>query len=629
MPRITEPPTPIEQLYQRLDTTGTSTAVSVILKMRGETCDIDCLYCYEKRKEAPGGTRIGAEQVRRLGELFRGRPLAVELHGGEPLAAGQDYVAGVLTELAAQPSVVRVSLQTNGLRLDESWLDLFDAVYPDLRIGVSLDGDPEGNAWRVGYDGAPTYPRVARALRMLSQRGRKVGVIAAVTPRVLSRAEAVLDHLAGFEAVNAISFVPCFDATVTRATPSSSHRVPVSRVLQQAQVSERGPEWAITPAEYAEFVLSAGIHWVTSGLYARLKLEPVVSTIRRLRGRDTAFCHFSNLKCDHVFTLYPDGRLGSCDELPWPAAQLVELSEVRGEQDVASAQRRSVLLAQGRSLMAKCAICDYRGTCGGGCIATRWRYAATGDDDAYCDYRMRLVDGVAGLLAQPAAPAGVWCRRVRWRPREPNSMHDIAGFLSRWDDPTAFRPTVRLRTSSYGNINTVGEPGVHEADDLDPTHPRWLDAIEPGAWPLVEVCTVAWRHVTYDSCQGHDVTGLGLAPTTRRVGILPRDADEYAATATALCRAVTEVAGELPAPARATIGRAELACETSGRRVAILDLYLEPSPGHSWAAYFRALDEATATLAASLRRNRPAGIACPCPAPNIGASRRTEDVQEA
>ena len=36
--------------------------MSVILKLRGETCDIDCLYCYEKRKEAPGGARITAEQ---------------------------------------------------------------------------------------------------------------------------------------------------------------------------------------------------------------------------------------------------------------------------------------------------------------------------------------------------------------------------------------------------------------------------------------------------------------------------------------------------------------------------------------------------------------------------------------
>ncbi|GED88615.1 hypothetical protein ACFC08_38920 [Streptomyces sp. NPDC056112] len=92
------------------------------------------------------------------------------------------------------PTVVRVSLQTNGVLLDEQWLNLFDSLYPRLQIGISLDGDARGNAWRVGYDGKPVYPRVTDALRLLGSRGRKVGVIAAVTPAVLGRAEAVLDR---------------------------------------------------------------------------------------------------------------------------------------------------------------------------------------------------------------------------------------------------------------------------------------------------------------------------------------------------------------------------------------------------------------------------------------------------
>ncbi|MFX0574626.1 hypothetical protein [Nocardia nepalensis] len=75
--------------YLTMMQTGTETAVSVILKLRGETCDIDCLYCYEKRKESPGGARIGVQDIARLPQLFGGRRLVVELHGGEPLTAGQ------------------------------------------------------------------------------------------------------------------------------------------------------------------------------------------------------------------------------------------------------------------------------------------------------------------------------------------------------------------------------------------------------------------------------------------------------------------------------------------------------------------------------------------------------------
>ncbi|ETA00591.1 arylsulfatase regulator (Fe-S oxidoreductase) [Frankia sp. CcI6] len=604
----------IDLLYRSLDVADSASAVSVILKLRGETCNIDCLYCYEKRKATPGGARIDAGQVHRLAELFRGRRIVVELHGGEPLTAGIAHVADVLSALAAQPSVVGVSLQTNGVLLDEQWLDLFEEVCPDLRIGISLDGDSEGNRWRVGYDGRPVYPRVAAALQLLADRGRQAGVICAVTPSILSRAEAVLDHIAGFHAVNAVSFVPCFDASVRRPTAVPGRRLPISRQLQQAHVAdETDPSWAIDPDQYADFVIAATIRWISAGYFTRMKLEPAVSTIRRLRSLDTTFCHFSNLKCDHVFTLYPDGRLGSCDELPWPQARLTVLDQTADIEQVAGAQQHSTILAGARNLMGRCATCEYRTACGGGCLASRLRSDLAGDQDAYCDYRIRMINGIAALLAQPADPAGAWCQTLRWSPREPNSMRDIAAFLARWNNPDAPREDVRIHTSLEGNINTVGLSGVHEADDLDPAHPRWHEAIEPGIRSLVDAVTCDWRLVTYDSCEGHSYTGRELPPAERRVGILPRDRAEYATTAAALCRVAMTAQPELPEQSQLLVGRCDLTCEATGRTTPVLDLRLRPAPGASWSAYFAAVDTATNVLVAALRREKPTpGSVCAC-----------------
>ncbi|MFJ8450425.1 SPASM domain-containing protein [[Kitasatospora] papulosa] len=468
----------------------------------------------------------------------------------------------------------------------------------------------------ANYDGKPVYPRVAAALRLLAERGRRVGVIAAVTPAILGRAEAVQDHLADFGSVDAISFVPCFDTAVRRPTAASSRRVPASRQLQQAAVTTAGgPAWAISPDAYAEFALAATTHWIQAGHFARLKMEPAISTIRRLRGLGSGFCHFSDLKCDHVFTLYPDGRLGSCDELPWPQAQLTRLDQAGDQVGIIAAQRRLPLLNQGKDLMDRCTTCDYRTSCGGGCIATRWRYDKAGDQDAYCDYRMRVIDGIAALLAQPAHPAGAWCTTTRWRPRTPNSMRDLDSFLARWNSPDAPRPPARLHTSAHGNINTVGRPGIHEADDLDPAHPQWRAAIEPGIRPLVDAVTDTWGLVTYDSCQGHLYTGLDLVPAERRVGILPRDRTQYADVAAALCRTATAAAPALPPAVQVTVGRAELRCERSGRTVPVLDLILLPAPGHDWPAYFAAFDTATHALARALTDERPTGDECACPTP--------------
>ncbi|MGH9041038.1 MAG: SPASM domain-containing protein [Acidimicrobiia bacterium] len=104
--------------------------------------------------------------------------------------------------------------------------------------------------------------------------------------------------------------------------------------------------------------------------------------------------------------MYPAGRFGSCDELPWPAAGLGALEDLGDEAGVVAAQGRSRMLLDGRALMVKCLACDYREVCGGGCVATRWRAVqAVGDDDAYCDYRMRLVDGIAALATAEASPS--------------------------------------------------------------------------------------------------------------------------------------------------------------------------------------------------------------------------------
>ncbi|MBI3685830.1 MAG: radical SAM protein [Actinobacteria bacterium] len=588
--------------------------MSVILKLRGETCNIDCLYCFEKRKEAPGGATIGPADVARLATTFGTRPLAVELHGGEPLTAGRATIGAILDQLAAQPNVVRVSLQTNGMLLDDAWLDLFDTYCPALEIGISLDGDPQGNSWRVGYDGRPAYPKIAAALGLLGRRGKRVGVISVVTRLVLGRAAHVLDHLAGFTAIRAVNFAPCFDSTITEPTTTAARRPPASRELQQQAIADpSGPRWAVTPDEYAAFVLAAAGHWITSGLFRRLKLEPAVSTIRRLRGAGSESCHFSDRKCDHVLTLYPAGRVGSCDELPWPQAHLANLAAMTTERDVIAAQRRSPLLAAGKALTNKCRTCDYRTTCMGGCISTRHRERlAVGDDNGYCAHRMRLVDGIAALLAEPHRPQAAFCRSIQWRPRHPNTMLDVGGFLARWDGPLIAQPNARLCHSAYGNINTAGLPGVHDADDLHPNHPQWREAIEPGVWPLVDALTTEWGCVTYDSCQGHAYDGLELAPTALRVGILPRSRVESGILAARVCQVAAAIC-DMPRACQLAIGRSEIACKTTGAIHPALDISLLPVGEHGWPGYFTVLGEAVAVLTAALRISVPSSEpVCAC-----------------
>lgn len=213
-----------------------------------------------------------------------------------------------------------------------------------------------------------------------------------------------------------------------------------------------------------------------------------------------------------------------------------------------------------------------------------------------------------------AAGQAVRCRRLRPRHRIPNTMRDVGEFLRRWQDPTAVRVLATLLTSAEGNINTVGRPGVQEADDLDPAHPQWRDALEPGVRDLVESFVSDWGCVTYDSCEGHPYTGTDLAPAPRRVGLLPRDEDERALLAAALCRTAADASASWPPAVRLLLRSDRLECLTAGDDRPVLDLSLEPADDHTWDDYFAALDEATAAVLAAVRRQRPGSApACGCP----------------
>ena len=63
---------------------------------------------------------------------------------------------------------VQFCVQTNGTLLDDEWCDLF-LEYGCL-VGVSLDGDREGNRYRVYPDGRSSFDDVFRGVQLLIRR---------------------------------------------------------------------------------------------------------------------------------------------------------------------------------------------------------------------------------------------------------------------------------------------------------------------------------------------------------------------------------------------------------------------------------------------------------------------------
>lgn len=151
----------------------------VSLKL-AEVCNLGCKYCYffehNDLSHLGAPAYMSPAVIESAGKfLARGavdcdiRNIAIALHGGEPLMIGKRRFAQcceILQREIAPYCNLRLIVQTNGLLLDDEWIDLL-ARY-GCSIGLSIDGMKESHdSIRLDKKRRGTYDRVIEALKLL------------------------------------------------------------------------------------------------------------------------------------------------------------------------------------------------------------------------------------------------------------------------------------------------------------------------------------------------------------------------------------------------------------------------------------------------------------------------------
>ncbi len=148
-----------------------------ILKVHSR-CNLSCSYCYvyemadQAWRDLPKRMSVAVvhQAVERIADHVRRHDLKsvdVILHGGEPLLAGEDWLADTVLLLgAAVPAQVNVALQTNGTLLDRPLLTALKRL--GVTVGVSLDGDAEATGRHRRFaNGRNSFDAVAEGLDLL------------------------------------------------------------------------------------------------------------------------------------------------------------------------------------------------------------------------------------------------------------------------------------------------------------------------------------------------------------------------------------------------------------------------------------------------------------------------------
>jgi uncharacterized protein len=163
--------------------------LNIVFKI-SERCNLKCDYCYfffagdETWKKHP--PLVSAQVVRDVGAFAQqaARDEQLDLiqfvfHGGEPLLMSKPRFAEMCETLRGYEDGFRFSfsMQTNGVLVDEGWIDIFERY--QISVGISLDGPPVVNdLHRLDLRGRSSYDRTVAGLRLL-QKAAAAGRMAA------------------------------------------------------------------------------------------------------------------------------------------------------------------------------------------------------------------------------------------------------------------------------------------------------------------------------------------------------------------------------------------------------------------------------------------------------------------
>lgn len=173
-----------------------------------ESCNLNCSYCYmynkgdtsfrtRPKRMAPETAGTAVRRIAQHAQRHHLSRISLALHGGEPLLAGGRWVEAFLEDVCRVGEAAEVAfdfaLQTNGVLLDEEWLDLLGRF--DVRIGVSCDGPRQlHDAARVDRRGRGSYLRTQRAIKLLAERYSPHWGVLTVVNYPQASARSILEH---------------------------------------------------------------------------------------------------------------------------------------------------------------------------------------------------------------------------------------------------------------------------------------------------------------------------------------------------------------------------------------------------------------------------------------------------
>lgn len=377
-------------------------ALQIIYKV-AERCNINCSYCYyfnmgeETALARPA--RAAPEVTEALGRWLEQGCRELEIpkvklsfHGGEPTMVGKrvfDAACVTLNESIGRTVDLELSIQSNGVLLDEEWATIFGRHR--VGVGISIDGPAAVNdLYRLDHRGRSTHAATERAIAMLIANYGD----GAPWPSTISVLQPGPDYGEVYRYLRGLgicdmSFLLADRNRDDRAFLASDEPRRFGEAMTaifQAWLEE--DERRVT----IRFIDEALSHFVVGAPSRRIVESPRKSNQILIARSDWT------VTVDDTFI----PALGWYETMPVFDIRLMSLREVLAHPIFAEVDSLQ------NSLPTACRPCRWRGMCGGGDIENRFA-AATGFDNpsVYCDAYRHFYREMTEMLVRNGYPAAV------------------------------------------------------------------------------------------------------------------------------------------------------------------------------------------------------------------------------
>ena len=332
--------------------------LSIMIKPASSLCNLRCRYCfYHDVSNIRSVASFGVMSERTAGSLIKkaldfaaGESVAFAFQGGEPTLAGLDFYRFFTEKVKEENTLgskIYFSIQTNGTTITDEWAKFF--AENGFLVGLSLDGDFEGNKFRVDLGGQNTFYKILSAADKLRRFGAEFNILTVLTGKCADRIDEIYSFFKsrGFKY---IQFIPCL-----RPFGDNSES-----------------ELYMTNEQYAKFLIHAFNRYVKDyvrGQYTSVRYFD--NLVHLYLGNPTEQCGMCG-HCTHQFVAEGNGNIYPCDFYCTDEWLLGNINDAPTFESLAKCGRATEFLKESLAVPDKCQKCRYYPLCrAGGCKRTR------------------------------------------------------------------------------------------------------------------------------------------------------------------------------------------------------------------------------------------------------------------